>query len=234
MIGQRFNLFYAGYTASLPASYFQKQKILEGLTDIESASIKTAINSYLTSLLDDKPVQISNLTSALNLAETFDLAIFELPNTSSDYFKWFEDYVFAFESKFPMMKVEHYYFLYARKIAEILSNLEQIILYVDLQLLMKDSIDYHTQLTNSILNCEFIVFKLMAPAALLAGEPRHGCFNVFYKQLNEHIQKLGEFKKDRLDDKSLIALKVCSEEFKVHILNAMKRCITTLNKLSEE
>lgn len=225
---QRFNLFYTGFTASLPSLYFSKLNLKDTFSQNEDDHLQSVLTRYFQSLSDEKPEYDSHLISALNLTRTFDIDGFQIPETSSEYFTWLDELVNEFDDHFPMGRIEHYYFLYSRKIAELIKNMGLIKTYVDIQILTKQSIDLSKKIENCIKDSEFIVFKLMAPSALLSSEGRQTCFNSLYKEINEEILNFKGIDPKQLNESELLNLKSKADHFHVLLMNGFKNCIAQL------
>lgn len=231
MMQQRFKLFHAGYTASLPGLYFSKQKIKESFLLPDDVEIQKNLTNYFKTFEEEKSEHISHLVIAVSLADYFEIKNFETPHTSLDYFKWHDEFIHEFESKFPMARIEHYYFLYARRIAELLKNMGLINTYVDIQLMSKKQLDFSSKIEVCIKDSEFILFKLMAPTALLSSEPSQSCFNMLYKQLREEIQVFKEVDVVNADKEELLKLKKSAENFSIVLLEGYKKCSAVLQEL---
>lgn len=231
MIIQRYNLFSVGYSASLPHLYFSKLKIKETFPIHEDSEIQKLVSDYFQTFDKDKDANCKHLTNTIALAKDFDFHDFVTPHTSVDYFKWLDELVIAFEQLFPLSRIEHYYFLYARRIAELVKNMGLIKTYVDLQLNCKQTIEFTTKIESSIKDCEFIVFKLMAPAALLSSEPRQSCFNEFYKKIAESMQVFKELNIANASAQQLLMIRTEAENFSNMLTEGYDKCISALNEL---
>jgi hypothetical protein len=231
MMSQRFNLFDVGINASLPGLYFSRQKFKERFPPVDNNEIQQVIITYFQSFDLDKKETHSHLTSALDIAKHFDIIDLDLPETCTDYFNWLDELVAEFEKKFPLNRIEHYYFLYARKVAELIVSLGLIKTFVDLQLNCKQNLDLSSHLKNKIKDCEFVAFKLMAPAALLSGEPRQSCFNEFYKQIVESILPFKDFQIENASVEQLLKIKSEAENFSVMLQTGYAKCKDVLYDL---
>lgn len=232
MMSQRCNLFNAGFVVSLPTLYFSRLKLKDNIPALDDNQLQSLISNYFIQFEDQKEEHYSHVLTALQLAKQFDIVDFDAPIDVEEYFNWHQDLINEFEQKFPLGRIEHYYFLYARKIAELLNHMGLIKTYVDLHLLSKRNLNLNIKLENAIKDCEYLVFKLMAPAALLSSEPRQNCFNALYKQMGEYLQHFKNFDFENAGEEQLLNLKKEADEFTVMLMNGYKNCSEVLKDLA--
>jgi len=227
----RFCLFYAGFTSYAPALYFNQLSLVSLLESYENELVRQCLTQFLKKLPDRKDEFFSHLTTAIDLAKEFDIAILPPPKDHKDYFNWLSHYIETFERQFPMSRIDHYYFLYARKISEIICNMELLKTYVDITL----DTDHQVDLTRKVEKClkdnEYNLFKLRAPAALLSSEPRHTYFNVFYKDLTNGFQPFQEIDYDVLKEKEMKELETKAGTYSNLAMDGFKKCIGLLKEL---
>src|SRR5690606_22610988 len=106
------------------------------------------------------------------------------PKQAEEYFNWLGSFVETFENAFPMSKIDHYYFLFGRKLAEISSNIKFALCCIKTDKALGNLLNLGRKTDKCLKDNEFILFKLIAPAALLSSEPRHLFFNRHYKDLS--------------------------------------------------
>ena len=146
--------------------------------------LRTRAGEFLKKLGLKEELQKERLRTAYSIAKEFEVDAPELPANADEYFEWFPAFVKAVEKSFPMSRIDHYYFLFGRKISEILVNSEFASCCLDLQLELGNGVDLSRKTDKCIKDNEYILFKLIAPAALLSSEPRQNFFNVYYRSIN--------------------------------------------------
>lgn len=231
MMSQRFSLFYAGFTAYAPALYFNQLEFIETCKEEESELLKNYIHDFTHKLKDKVYENSTHITTAINVARHWDMELPPEPLTHEDYSSWLMHYTESFEKEFPMGRIDHYYFLFARKIAEILSNLGLTKTYVDLTLKTGNSIDLTRKIEKCLKDTEYILFKLMAAAALLSSEPRQNYFNVFYRTLCQEFQPFKEMNLEDLTEADLKKLDASIQEYDMIVTDGFKKCIGMLKEL---
>lgn len=231
MMSQRFTLFYAGFTAYAPALYFNQQQFFEAC----KTEGNEVLNSYILQLSDGLQERSSecntHLKTAISVAEQLDIRILPQPNGHEDYYNWVMHYTDCFEQQFPMARIDHYYFLFARKVSEILGNLDLLKTYADIVLSTDMSIDLSRKVEKSLKDIEYILFKLMAAAALLSSEPRQNYFNVYYRSLCQEFQPLKGIQANNMQKKDFQKLKTLVEEYNILVMDGFKKCIGLLKEL---
>src|ERR1700749_478588 len=123
-MSQRFCLFYAGYTASAPSLYFNKVVLLNSY--LQEYQESTWLKNLSQQLSDESYTTDADIKTALSSADYFKLEVMPQPSVPDAYFNWLKDYIAVFEEQFPLTRIEHYYFFYARKIAEMLLHLGMV------------------------------------------------------------------------------------------------------------
>lgn len=230
-MSQRFNLFYAGFTISLPAVYYSKQNLGQTITSNETEKIDLPLKEYVRNFDHEKEEYDSHLVSALELAKHFEIQGYEKPDSVPDFIDWQTKLIAEFESMFPMGRIEHYYFLYARRLAELIHNMLLLKTCVDIHMISNHQVDMSRYLHKYIKDSEYIIFKLMAPAALLSSEPRQSCFNNLFKQMNEEIKLFKNLPLESASNEELLQLKNSADNFHVLLVNGFKTCIGLLKEL---
>lgn len=230
-MSQRFTLFYAGFTAYAPALYFSQLEFIEYCNNEKDDGLSAYITKFSNTLQDKEYESNTHLKTAISVAETLDLDILNHPQTFEDYFRWVSHYTESFEREFPMARIDHYYFLFGRKISEILNNLGLLKTYVDLTLSQEASLDLTKKIEKCLKDIEYILFKLMAAAALLSSEPRHNYFNVFYRSMCQEFNALKEIKLDDLKEQDLQHINKLREDYDLLVMEGFKKCIGLLQEL---
>lgn len=231
MMSHRFCLFYSGFTSYAPTLYFT-QRALIGRIELElNDKQKIKLDSYSAQVSDSEEEYFSYIKTAASLAVYFDLDSQVKPETAEEYFAWLKEYTSAFERKFPMTRIDHYYFLYARKLSEIITNTRLAKTKIDLSMDFDHEFGFLSGAHKYIKDTEYILFKLIASAALLSSENRHGFFNTFYKEMNREFERFKRIDIEKMDTNALRALSQSLEEYQRLVMNGFKHCINLLKEL---
>lgn len=231
MMSQRFTLFYAGFTAYAPALYFNNLDLIDSLYNEENEAIKEQVFKLSDELKDKAYEYSTHINTAISVARHLEIDVKAQPHTFDEYFYWLGHFTECFEQKFPMARIDHYYFLFARKIAEIQSNFGLLNTYIDLTLCLKDAYSFTRKMDKCLKDTEFILFKLMAAAALLSSEPRQNYFNVYYRLLCQEFEPFKEVDVSVMGEKELHQLKTDIQKFDVSVTDGFKKCIGLLKEL---
>jgi hypothetical protein len=230
-MSQRFNLFSAGFCANAPALYYHQQDLAGQHGLLVHNSVSAAIGDILPALKQKEDVHLSQLRTALSIAREFEVDAPDLPANGEDYFDWFAAYVKAFEDSFPMSRIDHYYFLFGRKISEILVNLGLASSCLDLQLSLGNAVDLSRKTDKSIKDNEYILFKLIAPAALLSSEPRQNFFNVYYRSINGAFEPFRGLDVIALKEPEMRKLSSDLRAYGDEVLKGYRQCESQLKEL---
>src|SRR5204863_8835536 len=122
-MSKRFNLFNAGYTVYAPALHYLQLSLAETLSKDEDEEIRIRFSYLHRKLAESSGESNKQIDAAIALSEQFELLTLPSPSSSGDYFDWVKHYIEAFENRFPMSRIDHYYFLYSRKLSEIVANM---------------------------------------------------------------------------------------------------------------
>jgi len=228
-MSQRFCLFYAGFAASAPSVYFNKMELLDQYLPLQNANGQN--EKFSNDLQYLRYENDTSIKTAISIAGYFKLDVLPEPVDSEDYFKWLKHYINVFEEQFPLTQIDHYYFLYARKIAELLAHTVMVSALTELALVQKEPVDLFYEMDKHLSELETVIFKTMAAAALLSSEPRHGYFRAFYAEITSAFAQFKTIHASELDNSGLKALQKNMEAFKYLILNGFKRCIILLKEL---
>lgn len=231
MMTPRFNLFFAGYSAYAPVQYYSKLKLVTTYQDEKDEQIVSRIAGLKSSLEDEEPEYTSYLTSAMAIAKDFELAVLPQPTSHQEYFEWLQHYTIAIENHFPMSRIEHYYFLYARKIGEIVSNNSLLRCYVEVNRDLNGKVDFRQKMEKCLRDTEYILFKLVASAALLSSEPRHNYFNLLYKEMNLGFQPFRELDVKELSEDICKVLIEDLNNYNSLVIDGFKKGIGLLKEL---
>ena len=231
-MSQRFTLFYAGFTAYAPALYFSQLELVDLHKNEENEELKTVITEFSETADKNRDESFTHLKTAISIAKSLELEEFPQPQTNEDYLNWLNHYIDSVEREFPMGRIDHYYFLYARKISELHYNLQLLRTYIRLTIKSKTGFDFSRKIEKSTKDLEFILFKLMAAAALLSSEPRQNYFNVYYKTLCREFTPIKEIIKTELEEeKDLLNLETHLASYEIVIMDGFKKCISLLKEL---
>jgi hypothetical protein len=232
MMSQRFNLFYAGFTVYAPTLYFNQLEFVDICRNSLDGSFLGPVTELSKYLEHQKDENNSYLKTSVSIASQLGLNIHEQPENVHMYFDWLAHYTEVVEQLFPMGRIDHYYFLYARKISEILCNAGLIKTYLDLQGKMGDEIDLFRRIEKCLKDNEYILFKLMASAALLSGEPRQNYFNVFYKSMCENHKLIPTTDIRAMNTEHLKRLYTQVDEYSIHVMDGFKKCVSLLKEIA--
>jgi hypothetical protein len=231
MMSQRFNLFYAGFTVYAPTLYFNQLEFIDICRNsLDKASLEPVIE-LSKHLEQQKDENNSYLKTSLSIAAQLGLNIHEQPENPHMYFDWLTHYTETVEQVFPMGRIDYYYFLYSRKIAEILCNAGLIKTYIDLHGKTGAEIDLFHKIEKCLKDNEYILFKLMAPAALLSGEPRQNYFNEFYKSLCENHRHIPTSNIQEMEMGNLKKLHKQVDEYSILVMDGFKKCVLLLKEI---
>jgi len=229
-MSQRYNLFHAGYAANTPYLYCELNAIDKTVRENPVSDSITHINP---AFLDQKKLQGENsLQNFINFSQQFGLSLPDLASIDSGYQDWRKHVNQSFEQLFPMTKIDHYYYMFGRRLAEVIGNTEICIELV--------GSCFATNVPHPIIlnkcskflsDTEYLVFKMMAPAALLSGEYRHHHFSVFYKELSSLFKPMAGVEIKSLDKENLSALKQNLEAFLTTVLNGLTKSSELLKEL---
>jgi hypothetical protein len=228
-MSQRFCLFYAGYTASAPTLYFNKMALLNNWLPEENK--QNNIQRLSQQVQDLNYESISSIKTAISIADHFKVDVLPAPDFPEDYFKWLKDYTHAFEDQFPLTRIEHYYFFYSQKIAEILAHVGMISTLSELAVHVQQPESILKQIDKYLSETEFLIFKNKAATALLSSEPRHSYFRTLYNEINTNFEQFKTIKVSELKDTDLQELRKSMETFKFSMLSGFKKCIVLLKDL---
>jgi hypothetical protein len=231
MMSQRFSLFYAGFTAYAPALYFHQLEFADSCLTEENGLLHTYISEFSKNLEDKVYESSTHIKTAMSVANHLEIEQLPLPVTHAEYFSWLNHYIESMEKEFPMGRIDHYYFLYARKIAEIICNLGLIKTYVDVTVALDGQIDLSRKIEKCLKDTEFILFKLMAAAALLSSEPRQNYFNEFYRLLCNEFLPFKNVDVAHFEKPQLIKLNTSIKDYDLLVMDGFKKCIGLLKEL---
>lgn len=230
MMTQRFNLFYAGFTAYLPALYFNRLWLASRYASGGEGELPC-----VRTLRQDTEQQwdeyLTHLKTAESIADHFQIVLLQRPRNFSDYFSWLTHLTEQFEKQFPMSRIDHYYFLYARKLAEIICNSALIATYADLHVDSGGQLNMHSGIEKCLRDNEYILFKLVASSALLSSEPRHLFFNSNYKKINDDFQEFRHLNPVEMEAEALRKLGSRMNAYSLNVMEGFKGCIGALKEL---
>jgi hypothetical protein len=230
-MSQRFCLFYAGYTAYAPSLYYDQLALYGQLMEAESEELKEQVAELMDGLEETKNESFTHLDTALSIAGELEISVPSKPESADDYHAWIGSFISTVDGMYPMTRIDHYYFLFGRRLAEIIANIELIKKCITL---LKAS-ERHPLLIRrtdkAIKDIEYVLFKMMAAAALLSGEHRHHYFSVFYKEISSAFTPIASIDVRTLDDNGLDKLNAGLDEYGLQVMNGFKKCIGLLKEL---
>src|SRR5690349_10389476 len=166
-MSQRLSLLNAGFSAAAPAQFYSQLELAGQLRSHEHPEVRQRVEGLLTSLKSQETEHRNSLSRARELAASLELTAGNLPAGPDEYFEWLPRYVETFEQVFPMSKIDHYYFLFGRKLGELISNVKLAATCLDLEASLNRAVELSRKSEKCIRDNEYILFKLIAPAALL-------------------------------------------------------------------
>ncbi len=230
-MSQRFSLFYAGYTSYLPSLYFNQLAFIESVNEENNKSLSDCLSSLHTTVNEGEQEARVHLVTAKSLADFFKVPVPEVPLHHIEYFNWLRTYIDALETQFPMSRIDHYYFLFARKIAEITCNIGLMETYNRVYITHRSLLDLSSKYSKCLKDTEYILFKLMAAAALLSSQPRQNYFNSFYRELSDGFAPLKSVDVNLLDEHQILEFNQHLQNYQATLKNGFKKCITLLKDL---
>lgn len=230
-MSQRSSLLNAGYCANAPALYYSRAQLAGQHIQSDDTRVRQVVAQFRDENEKGRQEWEDLLRKAADIANQFEIEPPVLPGTPEQFFAWLPDFVEAFESSFPMSRIDHYYFLFGRKCAELYVNFQLACTCISLDLSLDRALDLNRRIEKCLKDNEYILFKLIAPAALLSSEQRQNFFNVFYKKMNSAFEPYRSFeaaglspeKMQRLNDE----LVVLSNEIK----SGYEGCLTAMKDL---
>jgi hypothetical protein len=230
-MSQRSGLFNAGYSVVAPLPYFNQLALIDRC----SASDNLVIKSMVQEMKDEMAVLNSSrekhLQAASELALHFNIPTPALPGTPAEYIGWKNQYIEAVEERFPMSRIDFYYFFYGRKLSEILCNVDQLRRIAGYSAEVADGLDLWKKADDCFKDSQYIIFKLIAAAALLSSEPRHNYFNVYYKQFSHEFEQFSSTDLKALTEDGKKALVTNLESYQAMLLEGYHKCVSLLLEL---
>jgi len=234
MISQRLNLFYAGFAAFQPSLHYNREALYGKVcSDSLTQQYSSCLEKLKSSIVDTADEAKSHLSTAASLAKYFNLELTLVPQTLSDYFTWQSQYCDAFESRFPMSKIDHYYFLYGRKNAELLCNAGLMQSYLHLHLGTECKLEVWSGLNKCLKDTEYILFKLIAASALLSSEPRQSHFGDHYKMISNRFFEFRGLDPSTFDKSALTKMTEGLQNYENCVVSGFKSCMKLLSDLRD-
>jgi hypothetical protein len=224
-LSRKHTIFRAGYAAAAPILHYNRQKFLEETQTEEERNFLLSMPVLKTAKNDPKRA----VQEAMKLGAVFNASEGEIPSNYAGYIQWLEHYVRDFEEKYPMSRIEHYYFLFSRKLAELCSCMNICALSCRLQAHFRHSANV-PKILLSIHNAEHTLLKLVAASALLGGEAGHYYFNVLFSELKSAFAKF-KINVSELDRKGLENMAANAEDYIVRIVAGVDKCDMILKEL---
>lgn len=230
-MGQRFSLFKAGHFAHAPACHFNELLLAQQHAANGDERVRAALERLQSAGMEMKPALIGQLRAATDIVLDFDLESPPVPETAQDYFGWLPRFVEVVEQNFPMSRIDHYYFLFGRKGTELQTNLEFACTCLELDISLDKALNLERKTDKCIKDNEYILFKLIAPAALLSSEPRHNFFNVYYKKINADFEPFRGIEVSGMSKEELEGLCARLRAYADGVSSGFKQCLSQLEQL---
>lgn len=228
----RISFFRAGLTAFAPTTYFELESLFNLISVGEQALKAEEMEWIEAELVRIKQAGLNSLEKAIENAHEYRLDIMARPANLTEFVAWRQDYSSAFEAEYPMSRIDHYYFLFGFKLAELICNVELLECYLPLLKTAEKHEQVLKRSTKSLKDIQFVLFKLMAPTALLSGEHRHHYFSVYYKEISKGFEGLANYDIEQLNPAEINAFKNRIEEFGLLMHTGLNKCLSLLEELN--
>jgi len=232
-MNRRFCLFYAGFTASAPSLYYYQLSFIHSNLELTTSNSNSSpLDTFYRNIYEYDNENRAMIVTAQSLAGHLNLQLSSIDMRQEEYFNWRDRYQEAISEQYPSTKIEHYYFCYAQKIAETLTNIGLIQTYITVGVKLGESEKYLNEIKNCFNNIEKSIFNMTASSALLSNEPQHLYFREFYNELKAHFEKI---KRKQIADVPLYDLQQMNadlENMRCFVWDGFKRCIGILKKLN--
>jgi hypothetical protein len=221
-MSRRHAIFNAGYHAAVPEFYFLRTEPNSDLGADESEFLIGVHGKPEFSFLKD--VELAN-----EFGKKFNLSVELASEDRRGYLQWYSEFEGKFGEIFPMSRIDHYYFLFSKKLVELSSRAWR---YADLCRLQSNfnTRNYLPRISLCAHEGEVTLYRLMAPSALLGSEAGHFYFNGLYKELKEEYGKIKSASL-RADNQGLLNLAQAANEFRSKIDLGFARCSGILKEL---
>lgn len=230
-MSQRFCLFYAGYTAYAPSLYFDQVVLFELIKDPANTELSERVNRLANNLEYQRLQSSTFLETTISIAQELELELPPKPQNAETFIEWLQMVITVFEEEFPMTKLDHYYFLFGRRLAEIICDTELLAAYVTLLTNEDKNVLVLKKIDKLLKDVEYILFKMMASAALISGEVRQHYFSVFYKELSAEFRPFVQANVSLMNQQELQTLANDLSDYNLMAVNGFKKCIGLLKEL---
>lgn len=227
-MSKRFSLFYTGITAYLPGVYYSQLELLLQYQASETVS-RDNLHVLEQQLQDLEPEHTTYISVARSLGESLKIEGFHY----TDYKDWLVQFTKRMDKSYPITNIEHYYFLFGRKLAEI----KECVNKVNCCILLMNNSPLLPELLNIIREemhkADLILQKLTACATILSGEYRQIYFGTYYHFLLRHFDRVKlQDDKEEFSSEELNKLSVELDYFSAQLTNGFKKCIGMLKNLA--
>ena len=125
-MSQRFYLFYSGYTLCAPMRYYNQLMVSEIIEQSNNLSLKEYSNVEVAELESLKLESNTHIETVISIANELKQDVKEKPVSFETYIDWKKNVISIFEENFPMTKIEHYYFLFGRRLSDVIVNIHTL------------------------------------------------------------------------------------------------------------
>jgi hypothetical protein len=189
MIKSRLCLFEAGYSVGITL-FFSHNKRLEGFIKLQEVQVGELMSQLIQKEIEElKENCFQHIEQAHQKASILRVTVPEVAK-GEDYEIWNEEYTNAIVSLFPMSKIQYYYFIFAYKLAELLTILKSLNHFILIKNLSPSDNQLNNYIKNYLQDIEYILFKLRPMVVLLSAEHGHSCFKTFYQELTDKSSEL--------------------------------------------
>jgi hypothetical protein len=230
-MSRRFNLFYAGYSAYAPSFYYDQIVMFEQLKNSANKVLTDRIHEAEQTLEDKRLEGVEFIKTSLSIATELKVEVLTEVVSAENYVDWRQTYISIFEESFPITKIDHYYFLFGRRACEIICNSNLLTHYITLLKLDEKNAILIKKTDKLLKDIEFVLFKMMASAALLSSEIRHHYFSVFYKELSTNFKPFLNVSVGELKANDLNKLSTNIDEYHTMALNGYNKCFDLLKEI---
>jgi hypothetical protein len=232
MMSSRLCLYYAGFACRMPSLYYELNAFADQLSSRDHKTLKECGDRLALTLEDAEHESISQIRTASNIATHMKVPLLPEPGDLDSYTRWRDHFIEKVEDRHPMNQINYYYFYYARRMAELYCNIGAARQYLLLEPSLKDHVEVKHLVGKNLADAEYILFKLIAAAALLSSEHGHRHFNVFYQDINKRFGLFRQVDHEHLKNGEREALALNLEHYGILVKKGIEECFCTINRLS--
>src|SRR3989344_1441086 len=176
MSHNNFQIFYAGYAATMPSMYFNRVLMVSQFAQHSNEDVKAAMTGQFNYLREQGGPNVQLIKKAVDIAGTFEIGTKPMPRLPDDYFDWIKFYTEGFEKKFEITSTEYHSFIFARKATEAMVNLGLMQTALILTTHSKKNINLFADIEKWIKELSSITLLMFAPSIMLIRSTGKNCF----------------------------------------------------------